>query len=805
MNSETKLPAEILMINQWTCSYSISELKRPKQSHYTPRGSMSYTQAKLAAGDHLLMGFYVTEEDPYILGDIDHIDNPHDREYIAQNLPMGMANLLLNKKIYSEVSPSGKGIRFIAKFASKDIKQLFQEGTSYFKNRVKMTRDQEAQIHIGSPWNTITGDRTPYSSDVVSVLNIEDLEELFKLKLRGRQETSYVEGPPPDIANGPFPILDETLSALRSLPQDQNPRIQRAFKAVFNEEFTNYEYWLKVIMGLSDYASKSANESDKLTCLDEVCVWSALDVEGFTSNADVIAKWNSLQRSEHKVSYHTLFALAHHNQLRFPMPKILSKKQRESGISKRGPMVSEFINFEALINYYNIKLYRDSTAYQKLYLTGDTDILDKFFKYMDIKVYHGKYYGVFSEKNLISLVHRLCQDHGFVSMTRTAVIQNINIWRAQLSREVDLVRMYFDTPWHRLPKEYKENEKYFDLSSPEYMFGCLEIGYLTPDTNAEKALYFKYYKSWLMGIARNIFFPNTEHMNNCILILTGPEQIRKTSHFKYMLPKFMREDRIAFTTHGFATEAAIRDVTKLASSNTLIVWDEIEQYLTPDTESNFKKLIDNNPVKVIDKYETVESYIKPIAIYGATSNQRTFKLSDNGSRRLFIIPVTWVDTDKLNTVNWWKIVNELKHQIEQSKTPPWLLDDEELEQQTMLHTKISAKSSLDIILEEMYDFFDPFPIEPEEDELDQFNFYDNPDLITLRTLSRDLNQHLGVGSHNFSRPVMINSLKRMCGKWTGTIRTTRTFINPPSLRIIKGEVFYNGRSKFWVPPKRGDV
>lgn len=797
------IPKEIQQLKQWTISFSLKERKRPLDSLYRPNGAMDYVSAKRAAGKHKLVGFYVTPEDPYILGDIDHIDEPDNKEYLATELPIGYCDLLFNQSIYSEISPSGKGIRFIAKFKDVKTKQLF-EG-NYRKNRDKLGFDKdgikrEAQVNLGRPWQSITGNETSYSSGRINIIDPEVITSLFNYKMKTQDSvvgTDY--RPPSDFSDHQLPFINDAVKVLKSLPWDGNPRILRAFERTFNEEYTAYEYWLKVIMAMSDYASRLSNPNDANVCLEEIVEWSKQDEDGFESEEDVIKKWESLFRTEQKVTYHTLLALAYYNKLQWPMTKPLSKAQKEAGINEPLPIVSQYCNFRALVDFYNIKLYRDSNSPHKMYLTGDADILDKYFSHLDVRYYHGKYLGPYTEKSLAVKFNSMCQEHGYMNVTMAQVRQNIAIWVGDITRVIDLVKMFFDTPFNKLAPEYQENAGNEHISTPEFLFDCLDIDYLSEDRVAEEALYFKYYKSWLMGIARNIYYPNTQHMNNCVLLLCGPEQVRKTSHFKYILPKFMREDRVAFTVHGFSTEASVRDVTKLAAQNNLIVWDEIEQYLDADTESNFKKLIDNNPIKIIDKYEVIDTYIKPIAVYGGTSNQTEFKLSDNGSRRLFIIPVKWVDTDKMEKVNWWKVINDLRDEIVTAPEdqPPWLLSEPQLQLQAQLHSHVTAKSSLDLILEDMFDFDAEWPLGSRSRLPRGFNFRDQPDLRSASEISDRLRK-AGV-VEKFTRKHLVNVLKRMCGKWTNTIRGVKTFADT-KMYVKKGEVYYGGRKKFWLPP-----
>jgi len=801
------LPKELLTVKQWSYSHSIGALKRPRHSHYTPNGTLNYKKAKEKAGDHSLVGFYVTDEDDYILGDIDHIDHPLDKEYVGGVLPVELADILFNHKVYSEVSPSGKGLRFIAKIRHGSKDDL--EGR-YFKNYIDMGEDdegvsREAQVHIGPPWNTITGNRTPYSSDIISEIEIKQLDSIFRIYRKG-DVVGTDHMPPPDKTEiGYIPPVTEVIDALHSLPWDGNPRIKRAFELTFSgEKYTPYEYWLKVLMAMSDYASKLVNPNDQIICLENVTKWSIADDEGFESEKDVINKWKSFMRVESKVSFHTLLSLAHYNTLRWPQCKAPSKAQIEAGMTQPIPLVAQYSNFQALTRFYNLILYRDINTPHKMYITGDEDIIEKNFNHLDIRLFFNKYHGPWSAKTLIPKFHALCQDHGFLNINHNHVQQNIAIWTGNINRTVDMMKLYFDTPFNKLPKEYRSSMSDTLLSTVRYLYECLDIDYLTDDPEREGALYYRYYKSWLMGMARNIFFPHSLHMNNCVLLLTGPEQIRKTSHFKFILPKFMRDDRIAFSGHGFSTEAAVRDVTKLSAVNNLIVWDEIEQYLTSDTESNFKKLIDNNPIKVIDKYEVIESYIRPIAIYGATSNSREFNLSDNGSRRLFHIPVKWVATDRMEGVNWHKIINDLRYEIEASdpSKPPWLLTDKELEYQASLHAKIRSKTSLDLIVEDMFNFHTRFPVTSTATIIDNFDFRTSEFLWTAADISARI-RSTNPGMKAFSRKHLLNVLHRECSRWTDTIRKIREF-KQPKIQIIRGAITLQGRTKFWMPPLNSD-
>ena len=803
------LPTEVMNISQWTHSHSVGELKRPKHSDYRPGKCLSFSEVeRIVAASHgvLRMGFYVTDEDPYILGDIDHLSDPMDKEAVASELPIEFANLLFNKGLYSEVSPSGKGIRFIAKLPDVATKQSLTG--QYFKNKFEMEMDpesglrRESQINIGRPWQTITCNETPYSSGKVGVLQLEDIEDLYKLKFKSDDPLDDVDQIPDDETDEKLPSTNEVLERLRMLPWDHNPRLMRAYRIIFGEEYTPYEYWLKVLMALSDFVSKSPNKNmDQVLCLEELDKWSAKDKERYKGPQDIANKWKSFQRKENKISYHTLFALSHAITLRWPVAKLPSAKQKEAGITDPIPIVTEYKNFLALINFYDLKLHRDTHTSTKVYISGDEDVTKRYFTHMDVEGHYDKYHGPWEEKSLIAKLHIMCQDHGMIGISHPVVKQHVINWLSQMSREIDLVLKFFDTPFEKLPARYQENKQFRPVTDIDYIFSCLDINFQTPDRARELSLYKKYYKSWLMGIPRGLYKMWKDHMNNCILLLTGPEQVYKTTHFKRLLPRFLREQQVGFTPHGFSTEAAVRDVTKLAAACTVLVWDEIEQYLNAETESNFKKLLDNNPIQVIDKYNTLASYIRPVAIYGATSNKNQFRLSDSGNRRIFHIPVNKVDTNKLDTVNWWVLINDLRDEMLAHKgpLPPWLLSEEELQFQAILHGNIKAKNELDIMLEEVFDLETPF--DPELDangDIIGYDFRTSERLKTLTDVVPIINR-MPNSMGKVRRPAMQRSLRRILGQWTGTMRTPKQFSGRNTQVLRQGEVQYDGRVKYILP------
>lgn len=791
------IPDELKQVKQWTHSFGPADLKRPTHTHYKPNGALTYDQAKKIAGEALYVGFYVTKADAYVLGDIDHVDDPS----MIGSLPIALADMLSTYPTYCESSPSGKGVRFVYKLSEVDDKNKVEGNTFYISDSTGMGKKQEAQINIAPPWMTITGKQTLYSADNVATITLDRLGEVFTLrypqldvkKVVGDQITTTLL----DVKNW-----------LSTIPLDQNPRIRRAYERVFKCHYAHYEFWIKILMALHNYGELTGRSHEALEAAIE---WSRKDVASFESDEDVVKHWRSFKaEGDNVVSYKTIFYVAYGHRLRWPSIKKQTKEEREKGVPPK-PIITEYANFKAMLDYYCVTLHRDENDPSLVYLTGDEDMMDKYFRTVyGVEVYFGKYYGPFSRDTLIPAFHMWCQQRGFTGMSHMQVRQFINNVMASTRVTINLVRQYFEMPYQELPDEYRVSPGYRAESSFEALFSCLRIEYQTEDKEREEDLYRSYYKKWLMGLVRNIWFRDSKDMNNCILLLTGKEQIRKTSHFRYLLPEFMRSRYITSVTHGFDSDNATRDISKIASSSLILFWDELEQFLKQGMESNFKKVIDGQSQTFIDKYETTKTTTKPIAIYGATSNQATFNIGSEGSRRIFHIPVNWVDTDRMNTMCWHKIINELKTEVEwglRTGDTPWLLSNEQLLYQSQLHNNIRAEGGLDIILKEVFDFDEPLEFLGHQDAyiipgVRAIQVDKTGRMLTIRDIKRKLDE-LGQESH-FNQAYYKNALERLCGAYTGTLHTRKT-CETPSCVIYRGLAIQNNKYRKWVmPPIRAE-
>lgn len=802
------IPEEIRDKKQWTFSYTAEDPRRPRHWHYNPDGGMTFNDAVKTVkrlGKGYYFGFYTTARDPYVIGDIDKLKNPNDP---FAELPPELGFLLKTKETYSEISPSGTGIRFFFKLMSVEIKSTLSG--SIYKNKEESmitlsngeVKPRDIHINVGSPWMRMSGIPTAFAKSKIAVVSIQELEKCFHVRYKKDEAVHTPATIDEKLSLPPFTKIQEDVM---SLPLDQNPRIQRAYRKTFEEvSYDHYDFWIKVTMALHDYSIRIPNSS--VPCLQLLIDWSKGDKESYTGEKDIMRHWNSMNGDRaNRVSYNTLRSLSYYNTLRWPVLKAPTKYEIEHNITP-GPLSTQYQNFKALIDFYDIQLYRDEQNPYAVYITGDRDIIEENFMLYKVQLHYDKYYGPLDKNSLTPGFHIFAQNMGFVGISQRKVTEFVKNLLAETKNTVNLVKLYFDTPFDELPMDYQENKQYYAESTFEKLFDCIEIDAITSYVTKERELYWRCYKCWLMGLTRSLYYNSKEafdpkKMNNCILVLTSTESRYKTSHFLSMLPSFMK-DKIAITPHGFANENSVRDLYKLAANNMILVLDEIEKNLNSQTESNLKQLIDSNPQKIIDKWEVIESIIRPQAIFAATSNQRSLKLGSEGSRRIFHIPVKSIDIEAMSKLCWHPIINEIKKEmflgLAQGRLP-WVLTEEELQFQAALHNKIRAKNNLDLILEEIYDY---------DSEIEysscggiygvtSFQHDKTGTLKSVNSILNDLASH-GHDRFNIKRSALLNSLERLSGAYTKTERVKKE-LSSPICTIYKG-LASQGNAKYWVMP-----
>ena len=141
-------------------------------------------------------------------------------------------------------------------------------------------------------------------------------------------------------------------------------------------------------------------------------------------------------------------------------------------------------------------------------------------------------------------------------------------------------------------------------------------------------------------------------------------------------------------------------------------------------------------------------------------------LSEDGTRRLWIIPVGKIDTSAALRINLHRLYTDLRKEFREEFSKgrmPWLLTQEEINQLNGLNQAFAAQSDLDLVLEELW------PVgngKMPEDYLDDVDVARDKGPKTLN--SSQVRAILALHGYNRTKPAAVeHALKRFCTRWTG--------------------------------------
>jgi len=373
------------------------------------------------------------------------------------------------------------------------------------------------------------------------------------------------------------------------------------------------------------------------------------------------------------------------------------------------------------------------------------------------------------------------------------------MWCDTCTQPFDIVKEWLDMPFEELPEpmhyakilghQYKV-EQYNNQSTPEYLFSCLNV---QATTDQERNLYFSCFKKTLMQFIK---FREDEYQmgqftdNGGMLILVGPENTYKSTFLKLLLPEnlqFARKE-INMEIQG---EKSTRDFLRQMGKKAIIQIDEFEGFLNmAGKSSQIKNLLSSNEVTFTEIYDVSERRTLRKAIIVGTTNETKLALSDNGSRRLWFIPVGCIDTVSAAKVNLHKMYNNLREEFRQIYNQgvlPWLLTQEEVMFLNQRNQNMSASSELAILLEE---FWPAIGYEMPNDYLEDVDVkrYKGPKLMS----SLEVMNYMKFKQANpkGSLPALERALERHCGQWTKSL----TQDHQRRMAIIrKGKLCQNAR------------
>lgn len=674
------IPSELALLKQWCYA---AKNKAPKIKVNEIDKALTLSELDY---ENNTVGIILTGNNEYSIIDVDApketkalIASGYSVEdALISKLPKGIRVLI--ESTYSEYSVSGTGVHIVVKLDKG-------RANPYNKAYIKAAAFQ-GQISFTNNFMIMTGNKLDKSPRDIRELTTSEVDELMELFAQQKDIEQEQNLPSMDI----LPTIQNVEKALNVCPLDQNARVKEVYKAIIGAEYEHYNYWLIISMALHDYGVRSG---DRARMYSLFLNWSITDTEAFTGEADCEAKWKSFSQQENSITYKTLFKFAALLEFEYPRQQ-LSKSGKKTGV----PINVEYVNFEYLINKFNIKLFEEDQG--SYYLQGDADILEKYFEVQGARYLLG-YLGPMTKQQLCGATLRLCQDCRYRNLSSTANL--VDTWLTLPRGSVDFFNKWLDTPFEDLPQDFKFDLQgnylgaYDENSTFEYLCSCIDWNVEAQDPDLSIKML---YKTFMQLIKFHEPLNTTFDDNGGMLAFIGPENTYKTTFFKMLLPKplsFLRKELNMPTV----SDKGMRDFVRYLSKKAIVQIDEFEGFLDQKkTGPILKAIISGNNMSMTDIYQTADTQMERKAIIVATSNERRHIISANGSRRLWLCEVNKVDTMKLLKFNWHTFYNRMrvafKLELAEGKLP-WLLDFADTKATTRRNENLAAKTDLDLALE----------------------------------------------------------------------------------------------------------
>ena len=754
--------------------------KRPIQDVNKPHLMLSYKEAMRRNPERI--GFVPQETDPILLIDIDHCGED------LSGIPEALQSLLDEKGCYQEFSPSGEGLRAILYLESVELKQQLKARAMAVHPGIERSQIQIKKAYGTFTHNVITPetDIKPITLDELSPwFNMQPTAEVIKLPVEHRE-------PIP----GGMPNQYEIERILRDiLLLDQNPRLKRGYESVVKEKYAHYDYWRTIAMCLSHWGVMTGHE---MQALEMWIAWSLSDPDEtqHMTPESYTQKWSSFKSTgEGALTVRTLIFLA--KAIEFDWPKKIVRNKEVVNL----PNIKEYVNFEYLLDHYNIQFTRSLLGEGGYLISCDQDIFDKYFSRFCKNIFQvDDFRGPIIKTHINIALRLLAMDCSFANYSRTMVQADTQTYLEHHEYDnppLNPFKQYILTPAKELPEALAQGceSKNYTL---DYLFD--HIKFQTQD-KSKIASYYKLFRKCMMQMMKHHFYTGEFDENNLMLVLQGPERSFKSTFLKFLIPPGFRQ---------FAKPCMLpldkdnnrRDASKIASQNILFMFDEFEHYCGDKTF--FKEWFSQNDTSFYDKHEKDITEVHRLAFVVGTTNSTSLQLGQYGTRRFCILPVQQMDTNVFKDFNWHAFYREIyfkhykpaidKFESGKSFNLPWVLNETDQTFLEQSNKHLVAHNEVEALLHTYYDF-----------EGSEWDFKDitsvqkkHPRLKTTQQIQHELQ---AFGDTKIKLTALTHALKRTIGEYSNTYRKTIYRQAKPKCTFFQGLV-EQGKYKYWYMPER---
>lgn len=786
------IPEELASLPNWSAHQNKVPVIKPDEPH---KGAI------LRALNPPHVGLILSRDNPYVVVDLDHPKRTEEEQevkrllrelspsqwgtndhlvllhqFLIPSIPPALVPYLT--QTYCEFSPSGSGIHVWFTMDKEDQLKAYRKAKGF-----------AGQLSMFNCFMTFTNSPWPGSKSKVCPIDPQIVEELFP-GAKTSQEEIYDKDSVVVFGDKP-PTWSALKKAMALLKLDQSPRTISVYEQVMGYSYEHYQYWLEVGMALHNFGQITGMNAQ---CYNLYLEWSAEDPAAYTGEEDVYAKWISFGEKQSPITWKTVFKLANRLELDYPRQTIIK------GVPTGNPVTCEYSNFEYLLDRFNLKLHEDDG----FYITGDTDICQRYFTAHGSREWFSTYYGPFSKETLAGSVLLLCQDHRWRGLTTTSHL--VNTWLTRPRGSFDLFTTWLDTPLDKHPEDLQfvitKQGRYhvgdFNANSNfDYLSDCIV---LDPMADQDTGLCLDMVRKQLMHIIKfreEIDLPFVD--NGGMLIFIGPENTRKSTFFRMLLPRGLGALRKEMNM-AIKGEKGMRDFVRYLGKKTIVQIDEFEGLMNHAKDGSiFKAIISGDSASMTDIYQTTETELPRKAIIVGTSNERHQVLSDNGTRRMWMCQVSNIDTDRMLKINWHTFYNQLREDFRNEYLKgkmPWLLSQEQINTLNIQNRGLAARTDIGVMLETT------FPYQTfKSDYSDIKNIQNDKTGQLLNTKAvYDILKFEGHNMNSIKLTALERALERFCGEYTCSLGRTIE-LSKPKASVQSGKLV-QGKYKYWILPPR---
>lgn len=722
-------------------------------------------------------GFCFSEDDEYIGIDVDNLP----LHFQEDDIPSIIKSILLLKPTYAELSPSGQGLHVI-----------YKTDKSFLAHRAAADKGVDGfsgAIYLRDQFLTWTGHTyTPLSKPASQITYIEpDLLEKMLMKPTNIHRIKPPTPPPTAHSIAEAPTIAQMRNWLTRIPATlSGHKLREIFWQTYRtftpplESPPDYEHWRIIAAAVHHGAALAGQIHEGAELFDE---WSSYDQVNYPGSEAAQQKYydNPPKYDETDITYLTLARLYHAARPQWPYPKV-EGRGKEKKINHAIPEQSNIQNWNALFQHMGLQLGQNEIT-KTFEITGNEQAIAQYFN-------RGKYN---SKEGLESAVHYFGQDNFFTTASGQIAKAFTRWWTEHKLITFNPIKRWID------------NAPDYNPGDGSYFQALWETIILPDHERGNEELYRTYLKKALMGVIRAHYYTGKYSATTGIVILQGPEQTFKSTWVRQLLPLELSKEYLIPSQARADRSSNIKELQLEAGVAQIWLKDEVEEllrsgdavlknFLVQETDA-YRPLYGQTPIQVPRK-----------CIFFGTTNEPELPITDNGARRIQIIPIKQCDTTSQSDLNIVMVYKELLHEFnntpDKDKPSLWVLSTDEISATNSINaSERKADQEADILLKETYRYDQPFDLANFLNAKGNID-YRLPSYMTMTAVIADIRLQTGT---SLTMAAIKRALRRVNGQWIGKniIKKDRWSIEYgfAKYRSVGGKV---SKSGWLMPPKTMD-